>query len=182
MTTKLNIWPLLKANHFSGRSLIFSLLGDWLDYQIVAKPLEINCWLKNPFALQHVAKTLNNYSAMRLWVWHPYTAFYSGKKGMITLQGLARAITCWTRALLMENKSAQSRREFKREYFVLAAAFQREPFYLSNLPSGGEFFGLQTSAGHVLCAKAIRLSGYDCMQNINWKWGSARNRQRGNLK
>lgn len=35
------------------------------------------------------------------------------------------------------------------------------------------FFGLQTSAGHVLCAKAIGLSGYDCMQNINWKWGSA---------
>ena len=69
--------------------------------------------------------------------------------------------------LLMENQSAQNRREFKREYFVLA--FQREPFYLSNLPSGGEFFGLQTSAGHVLCAKAIGLSGYDCMQNINWK-------------
>ena len=35
--------------------------------------------------------------------------------------------------LLMENKSAQNRREFKREYFVLAAAFQREPFSLSNL-------------------------------------------------
>ena len=35
------------------------------------------------------------------------------------------------------------------------------------------FFGLQTSAGHVLSAKAIGLSGYDCMQNINWKWGSA---------
>lgn len=59
---------------------------------------------------------------------------------MILLQGLARAITCGTRALLMENQSAQNRREFKREYFVLAAAFQREPFYLSNLPSGGEFF------------------------------------------
>ena len=72
--------------------------------------------------------------------------------------------------LLMENQSAQNRREFKREYFVLAAAFQREPFYLSNLPSGGDFFfGLQTSAGHVLCAKAIGLSGYDCMQKINWK-------------
>ena len=42
--------------------------------------------------------------------------------------------------LLMENQSAQSRREFKREYFVLAAAFQREPFSLSNLPSGGEMF------------------------------------------
>ena len=42
--------------------------------------------------------------------------------------------------LLMENQSAQNRREFKREYFVLAAAFQREPFYLSNLPSGGAFF------------------------------------------
>ena len=40
----------------------------------------------------------------------------------------------------MENQSAQNRREFKREYFVLAAAFQREPFYLFNLPSGGELF------------------------------------------
>ena len=69
--------------------------------------------------------------------------------------------------LLMENQSAQNRREFKCEYFVLAAAFQREPFYLSNLPSGGAFFGLQTSAGHVLCAKAIGLSGYDCMQTGN---------------
>ena len=66
--------------------------------------------------------------------------FYSGEKGMILLQGLARAITCGTRALLMENKSAQNRREFKREYFVLTAAFQREPFYLSNLPSGRDFF------------------------------------------
>ena len=88
---------------------------------------------------------------------------------MIILQGFARAITCRTRALLMKNQSAQNRREFKCEYFVLASAFQREPFYLSNLPSGREFFGLQTSAGHVLCAKAIGLSGYDCMQNINWK-------------
>ena len=57
---------------------------------------------------------------------------------MILLQGLARAITCGTRALLMENQSAQNRREFKREYFVLAAAFQREPLFLSNLPSGAE--------------------------------------------
>ena len=88
---------------------------------------------------------------------------------MILLQGLARAITCGTRALLMENQLAQNRREFKREYFVLAAAFQREHFSLSNLLSGGEFFGLQTSAGHVLRAKAIGMSGYDRMQNINWK-------------
>ena len=81
---------------------------------------------------------------------------------MILLQGLAWAITCGTRALLMENQSAQNRREFKREYFVLAAAFQREPSYLSNLPSGGAFFAPPR-------AKAIGLSGYDCMQNINWK-------------
>ena len=88
---------------------------------------------------------------------------------MILLQGLARAITCGTRALLMENKSAQNRREFKREYFVLAAAFQGS---LSTFPTfrvEETLFGLQASAGHVLCAKAIGLSGLDCMQNINWK-------------
>ena len=73
----------------------------------------------------------------------------------------------------MKNQSAQNRRKFKREYFVLAAAFQREPFSFSNHLSGGDFFALQTSASHVLCAKAIGLSGYDCMQNINWKWDSA---------
>ena len=62
-----------------------------------------------------------------------------------------------------------TRREFKSEYFALAAAFQKEPFSLSNFLSGGEFFLTKTSAGDVLCAKAIGLSGYDCMQNINWK-------------
>ena len=73
----------------------------------------------------------------------------------------------------MENQSAQTWREFKSEYFVLAAAFQREPFSFSNLPSGGDFFALQMRASHALWAKAIGLSGYDCMQNINWKWDSA---------
>ena len=30
----------------------------------------------------------------------------------------------------------------------------------------------KASARHLLCAKVIGLSGYDCMQNINWKRGS----------
>ena len=47
---------------------------------------------------------------------------------MFLLQGLVRAITCGTRALLMENQSAQNQREFKREYCVHAAAFQMELF------------------------------------------------------
>ena len=32
--------------------------------------------------------TSNNYSAMRLWVWHPYTAFYSVKKRHALIAGI----------------------------------------------------------------------------------------------
>ena len=79
---------------------------------------------------------------------------------MILLQGLARAITCGTRALLMENQSAQNRREIKREYFVFAATFQREPFSLSNLSSGGEIYlQIQTSAGHVPAQRRLDCQG-----------------------
>ena len=71
--------------------------------------------------------------------------------------------------LLMKNQSVQNRREFKSEYFVLDAAFQREPSPFPTFRVEEKFFVRKTSAGHVFCAKAIGLSGYDCMQNINWK-------------
>ena len=54
---KLNIWPLLKANHFDGRSLIFL---SWVIGRIIRLLLNLRNYLliENPFALQHVANTL----------------------------------------------------------------------------------------------------------------------------
>ena len=88
---------------------------------------------------------------------------------MILLQGLARAITCGTRALLMENQSAQN--DANSSVNILYSLLH----FKGSLPTFPTFrveenvFGLQTIAGHVLCANATGLSGYDCIQNINWK-------------
>ena len=167
MTKKLNIWPLLKANHSSGRSLIFLSLGIGRIIRLLLN-LRNYCLLKNPFALQHVAKTLQN--TIQQWDCEfdfSILGFISfRRKRHVFIAGIEHGLCSW--------KINQHKADVNSSVFICASCCISKGAFLPFQPSKWRriIFGLQTSAGHVLCAKAIELSGYDCMQNINWKWGS----------